>query len=267
MLFSILIQLGFAQELPASSRLQANNATNASEASTAQESIPPVERKRSFMMETNTRFRTLFLPDRLLDTWFYDSDAVGAYPEDRPDIRAYTVGFEYVFDRQPGAWVLWAEYMGSGLEEGYWDDVETGETVDHDDGDWVRPDNFSAWWGGFNYAYDFALTPRDKSVWLGLGLGGGLGAGYVTGDLTYWHPGSVSAALQADPANSCEPGSPAYVRHSICEPDGTKEFPRFLPVVDITMSAKLNFANRAHIRVDGGFHNLLYYGAAVGGIF
>lgn len=249
MFFSLLIQSALAQEVSAEDV----------------NSLPPEKTSRSYMMETNVRVRTLFLPDSILDTWFYDKDTVGAYQEDRPDIRAYTIGVEYVFNQQPGAWVIWAEYMGSGLMEGYWDDIETGETANHDDGDWVRPDNFSAWWAGVNYAYDIPLTPDSNSVWLSLGLGGGLGAGYITGDLTYWKPGS-SAEVGSD-GEVCAAGSPAYVRKNLCEHDGIKEFPRFLPMIDITFSPKINFANRAHIRFDAGFHDLLYYGAAVGGIF
>ena len=81
--------------------------------------------------------------------------------------------------------------------------------------------------------------------------------------LTYWRPGSTVA----DTDNPCETSSPSYVRHSICEPDGVKDFPRILPMLDITMSAKVNFADRAHIRIDGGFHDMIYYGAAMGGVF
>ena len=235
--------------------------------SLAQESTEEVvlstetEYKRPYLMESNVRVRNLFLPDSILDTWFYDSDTLGAYPEDRPDIQAYTVGLEYVFNKDSNNWIIWAEYMGSGLEEGYWDDVETGETVDHDDGDWVRPDNFEAWWTGFNYAKDFAITPKSNSVWLSMQTGAGLGLGFVSGELTYWTAGSVASS-------DCETASPAYVRRNSCEPDGVKdEVPRILPMIDVSLSARVNFADRAHIRFDGGLHNLFYYGVALGGIF
>lgn len=223
------------------------------------------EYSRQYLMETNVRVRNLFLPDKLLDTWFYDSDTPGAYTEDRPDIRAYTIGLEYVFAREDtGNWLIWAEYMGSGLSEGYWDDIEKGETVDHDDGDWVRPDNFSGWWAGFDYMGEWDITPASNSVWLSFLAGGGLGAGYITGDLTYWTPGSTAATGSPD---DCLPVSPAYIRHSECDPDGTKEFPRFLPMLDITLATKVNFSDRAHIRFDAGIHDMFFYGAALGGIF
>jgi hypothetical protein len=233
----------------------------------AQESTDPYDSEtldRPFRMETNVRFRQLMLPDSLMDTWFYDSDTEGAYPEDRPDIRAYVVGVEYVFNQRPGHWIIWGEYIGSMLEEGYWDDVDTGTTVDHDDGDWVRPDNFSGWFLGANYAYEFPVTPQANDVWLSILMGGGLGVGYLSGELSYWRPGSSIA----DSDSPCEPASPSYVRHSICsEPDGVKDFPRILPMLDITLSAKVNFAERAHIRIDGGLHDMIYYGISTGASF
>jgi len=217
-------------------------------------------RDRDYLMQTNVRYRNLFVPDALMDTWFYNSDTEGAYSEPRPSIGATVIGLEYAFLNEGNTWTIWGEYMGSKLEQGYWDDIETSETVDHDDGDWVRPDNFSGWWGGFNYAYTVPLTDPNKAISLGLPMGGGLGVGYITGNLTYWRPGT---AIETD----CEPAAPAYVRYSVCEPDGEKEFPRFLPILDISLGLDVNFANRAHIRFEGGLHDMIYYGISAGGTF
>ena len=145
-----------------------------------------VETDRDYTMELNLRARQLLVPNRILDTWFYNSDTVGAYPEPRPSISAQVFGLEYAFTNEQRSWIIWGEYMASGLEEGYWDDVDTGETIDHDDGDWVRPDNFSGWWGGFSHNYIVPITPVDKPVHLDFIAGGGAGVGYITGDLTYW---------------------------------------------------------------------------------
>lgn len=217
---------------------------------------------REYLMQTNVRVRKLFLPDSILDTWFYNADTEGAQP--RPKIEASVVGLEYAFINDRTHWTIWGEYMGSKMQAGYWDDVEKGETVDHDDGDWVRPDNFSGWWGGFQYAYAIPISPREKGILVDWEIGGGLGAGYITGDLTYWRPGS---AVATGNANDCEPVSPAYVRQKICDPDGVKEFPRFLPMLDITTSININFSDRAHVRFDTGLHDMLYYGMALGGTF
>ena len=219
-----------------------------------------VKTDRDYTMELNLRARQLLVPNRILDTWFYNSDTVGAYPEPRPSISAQVFGLEYAFTNDQRSWIIWGEYMASGLEEGYWDDVDTGETIDHDDGDWVRPDNFSGWWGGFNYNYIVPMTPVDKPVHLDFVAGGGAGVGYVTGDLTYWRPGT---AIETD----CEPAAPAYVRRNVCPSDGVKEFPRFLPMIDVTLGLQLNFADRAHIRLEGGLHDMLFYGISGGGRF
>ena len=216
---------------------------------------------RDYLMQTNVRARQLFVPDSILDTWFYNSDADGAtWTEPRPSIRAQVVGLEYVFAQESTSWTIWGEYMSSGLTAGYWDDVDTGETPDHDDGDWVRPDNFSGWWTGFNYSYFLPITSADKPTHLDFLMSGGAGFGYISGDLTYWRPGT---AIETD----CEPASPAYIRQQKCDPDGAKEFPRFLPMLDITLGLQLNFADRAHIRVEGGIHDMFFYGIAGGGSF
>jgi hypothetical protein len=217
---------------------------------------------RDFLMESNMRFRQLWVPDKFIDVWFYDSDDPGANPFKRPSIQAYVVGFEFNMKTRPKNWIIYAEYMGSLVGDGYWDDVEQGTSAEHEDGDWVRPDNFGGWFFGSNYAHEFNLTPATKDVWLSLLVGGGLGVGVIQGDLAYWRPGSNAISDQ-----NCYPDAPAYVRKNDCQPDGVKSFPRVLPMVDVTLSARINFADRGSIRLDGGIHDLLYAGGAVGVVF
>lgn len=226
------------------------------------EDIPESIPSRDFLMSAGIRFRRLGLPDKFVDKWFYDEDEPGANPFKRPSISAHVVGIEYTFKPRPMNWIIYVEYMGSELNDGYWDDVDQGTTKDHEDGDWVRADNFSGWFFGGNYAHEFAITPPKKDIWLNLLIGGGLGMGFIQGDLAYWHPGSNAIADR-----ECYPNAPAYIRKNTCEPDGVKAVPRVLPMVDISMGLELNFADRATIRIDGGLHNLLYYGTAIGGIF
>jgi len=223
---------------------------------------PPEIRDREYMMSTGIRFRRLFIPDSLIDNWFYDEDSPGANPYKRPSISAYVVGLEYKFKPRPMNWTMYIEYMGSNLDEGYWDDVDQGIDPDHEDGDWVRADNFQGWFFGGDYLHEIAITPKEKNVWLNLLLGGGLGVGFITGDLAFWHPGS-NAISDTD----CYTTAPAYIRKNECEPDGVKTVPRIVPMVDITLGLEINFADRATIRFDGGLHNMFYYGTAFGGVF
>ena len=228
--------------------------------------------RRPFLLGTNIRVRQLFLPDSALDSYVYDNDMEGALDFKRPSIGLTATGVEVVFDTNPHNWIVWTEYIGSQIDEGYWDDIELGETVDHDDGHWVRPDNLRALFFGGNYAFELPITPKSRNVWLSLDMGAGLGVGYIFGGLTYWQPGSLNAE------GTCDRSSPAYVRRSTCanEPDGEyftdgvgqfDELPRFFPMVDVTLSLKLSFANQATIRLDGGLHDLPYYGLAAGGVF
>ncbi|MEC7983769.1 MAG: hypothetical protein VX278_01315 [Myxococcota bacterium] len=228
----------------------------------AQEEPPESEdRTRQFQFETNVRYRSMFLPDEIMDMYFHDEDDPGANPLKRPSISASVFGIELVYTKANSSWILYSEYMYCTMDEGYWEDIETGVTPDHDDGDWVRPDNFSGWFIGANFGYNFALTPKENDIWLSLVTGGGLGAGFTTGTLTFWSPGASD--------DTCYPGAPAYIRKDHCDPDGAKvEVPPVIPMVDLTFSLKLNFADRANIRLDGGLHDLIpYYGFAAGGVY
>jgi hypothetical protein len=40
-----------------------------------------------------------------------------------------------------------------------------------------------------------------------------------------------------------------------------------VPILDFTGSARINFADRANLRIDAGLHGLLYYGMAAGAVF
>ncbi|MDP6933601.1 MAG: hypothetical protein QGG40_11830, partial [Myxococcota bacterium] len=189
--------------------------------------------------------------------FFFDSDDEGANPFDRPSIRAFGVGIEYVLKPTPANWILYVEYLGSLMSEGYFDDVE--EPAAHDDGDWVRPDNLGMVALGANYGYETML-----SRWLSLVGGGGLGVGVVTGQLTQWNPGTDPDIL--DQECGLETAA-AYERVNHCSNDGAKDIPRVLPTGDMSASFRIHFAEQASLRIEGGFHNMLYTGVAVGAVF
>lgn len=231
----------------------------------ADPSLEYEQRSRSFFIETGLRYRSLFLPDNFLDSAFYDVDDEGAYPQKRPVVGGQLMGMEVSFVRERGSIQLYAEYVFSTMGAGYWDD-NLDTIPDHEDGHWLRPDNLSAWFGGINFNYELPITPQSQSIWLSMVMGGGVGAGAAQGDITYWVPGSV-----AETDTNCFPNAPAYIRKDSCDPDGSKvsEYTLwpFVPMLDITVSAKINFARRAMFRVDGGLHPLPYYGFATGGVF
>lgn len=214
------------------------------------------------LMEINLRSRYLNIPNGIMDTWYFDKGDEGVnYPYERPKIRLYSVGIEYVLKPRPSNWIFYYEYTGSLMGEGYWDDVE--EPAEHDDGDWINPKNFGMHSLGVNYATEIPVTPVTNDVWLSLLFGGGLGIGFVTGELEQWHPGSNPDNTELD----CLPDAPSYERKDQCAPDGEKRFPTVLPIVDLTGSARVNFADKANVRVDFGVHDMFYVGGAMGGVF
>ena len=219
-----------------------------------------LRRSRNMLMEINLRGRYLSVPNSILDIWFYDNDDEGALDFKRPSIRAHAVGIEYVLKLRPVNWIMYYEYVGTMLDEGYWDDVE--EPANHHDGDWVRPDGLGIHVVGASYGHEVAVTDEGQDVWLSMLFGGGLGFGVVTGELQDWHPGST---LEGD--DICDPSGHAYERYKSCPADGTKRLPSVLPMVDITWSTRINFSDRATLRFDAGLHDVISLGVAMGAVF
>ncbi len=220
--------------------------------------------RRTYLMQINARARYLSVPSSILDISFFDSDDEGANPYDRPKVRGWAFGGEYVFDVEPGNYVLYAEYIKPTMKEGYWDDVEA--PTDHNDGDWIRPDGLGAFVVGATYMHELDAIPTgpgESDVGLSFLFGAGLGLMVVNGGLEVWHPGSNPDNLDS----TCLPNSPAYERVDQCGSDGYKRIPKVLPMVDLSASARVNFADHFHIRIDGGLHDVLSLGSALGVVF
>lgn len=204
---------------------------------------------RDFLMEVNLRGRYMAIPDSVLDIWYFNgSDDNGAHLE-RPSIRAYSTGLEFCVrnDTQMGAFYF--DYWGNLIQGGYWDDVEDPE--DYLDGDWMQPsENFGVVNFGINYYYDMRL-----SEWFSILVGAGLGGAYVIGDLQQWD------------GKEGEPAYKVFQDNPDAPPDDVYRVPNVVPVVDINAGIKFHINDRANIRLEGGLHNLLYGGGAVGIVF
>lgn len=229
----------------------------------------PTMTSRNYLMEMNFRGRYMKIPDSILDIWFFDEDdSTGHLP--RPDIEGYTLGLEYGFRKDTANWILYFEYGGSLMEEGYWDDVDDDGTTT--DGSYVVPDHLGMVNFGGNYAY--ALKAED---WLSFLFGGGLGVTMLTGQVIEWKPGNVTDAATElnDPDCTMGDGSlsdphnaPAYERYGAgCGDDGAVTLPKVLPIVDINLGVRFDIKQRASIRLEGGFHDMLYFGGATGIVF
>jgi hypothetical protein len=215
------------------------------------------KQRRAFTMEANLRVRYLSVPNSVMDVWYFDSDDTGANPLARPSIRAYAVGGEWVVDKAPATWIFYGEWIGNAMDEGYWDDVES-DPADHADGVWIDPDGFGMVVLGANYGHQIPIRE-----WLDFLVGGGLGLGFVTGELTVWNGGGDPDIVDA----TCLERSAAYERQAVCEDDGPARVPGLSPLVDLTASARVHFADQGTVRLDAGFHNALYIGTAMGVVF
>lgn len=209
--------------------------------------------ERSLKLDVGFRFRRLSVPKGLLDIWFTDSDLPG-WPlpgQDRPLPTGWVWGLEFGFSSERSHGIVWFEWIDSSMDEGYWDDVEAPPNLV--DGDYLRPTrNFGLMAFGADYAFEVPfvkLGQTDGVFGLGLIVGGGLGLGLMVGELEQWVPSETDV--------------PAYVLYEQGEPpNGEKNIPRVFPMVDVNLALRMNFADRFTLRLEGGLHTALYYGAA-----
>lgn len=217
-------------------------------------------------MQLGLRYRALSVPDGVIDAWAYDEDDPDEpAPVERPKVHASAIGLEYSLVPPDSRWTFYVERLNNGTAAGYWDDVDDGE-VDHLDGEWIAPsENFGLWTVGVNTGRDFALTDAAKPTWLALGLSGGLGISFVTGELTRWRVGYDYATEEVQDVD-CLPTSPAFERYATCGDDGQVRIPSVVPMIDGNLGLIVNFPY-GYIRLEGGLHDMLYWGVAGGGRF
>ena len=222
--------------------------------------------ERNYDMEVSFRGRMLSVPGTILDIWYFSEKDAGWAPgadSPRPKLRGYGLGIEFVVKSKPreegigGAnGIFYFDWTASLMDEGYWDDVE--EPHAPFDGDYLVPsDTLGLLMLGANYAYEIHMVKTAKTngnFGLSMLVGGGLGVLYMVGNLERWGPG--------------ENGDPGYLRYANGEPsDGDKRIPKVLPIVDINLGLRFNFGDRAVLRVEGGLHDLVFYGATLGIMF
>ena len=220
--------------------------------------VAPAQRDhRGFDMEFGFRGRWVTIPKSVLDIWYFDiQDDNWAYIDQRPRVKGYALGVEYIVKGESANGIFYAEFLDSEMKEGYWDDYE--EPADHLDGDFLAPSpGFGIVAFGANYAYEAHIVRvRDTQNRFGLSflVGGGLGMGIMTGVMDRWGPDAE--------------GNPAYKRYlDGVPPDEDKRLPRVYPMVDVNAGLRLNFGDRLTFRFEGGLHSLAYFGMSTGVAF
>lgn len=216
-------------------------------------------------MEVGLRYRSLAVPDSFIDPFAYDNDDPDPARLDRPKVRARAVGLEYSLVEPTMTWTFGFEAIRNLTEAGYWDDVDDDGGVDHNDGQWIDGTDVSIYALEIHLARELAVTPKENPVWLGFNLGGGLGLGIRTGEIQAWFPGdNVTLNTVADP--TCLPDATADGRYATCVADDTVDVPKALPLVNLDLGLKLNVPH-GYLRLEGGLHDMAYWGLAAGGNF
>lgn len=224
----------------------------------APDNVLPTPKSRNYLMEVNFRGRYLFLPDSILDIWYEDHQGGDDEIPERPSISAYSLGLEFVVKDKQANGIFYVEYIASLLDEGYWDDREN-PPVDTD-GSYIIPESLGLIALGADYGYELHATD-----WFSFIFGAGLGIGIKTGNLVEWEAGETPGAANADNTEQdCGSTSPAYVRKDECENDGAVKVPPVIPILDVNVGIRFNFSDRASLRIEGGVHDLIYGGAALG---
>ena len=218
---------------------------------------------RGYDMEVSFRTRMVSIPNSLLNIWFFPSDHEdwAATGHVRPKVNGYSLGLEFVVKGETANGIFWFDYIDSLMGEGYWDDVEEEVGFPHGfhyDGDYLVPSkNLGLVSFGADYAYEVHIVrTEDTNGKFGMSflVGGGLGVAFMVGEVRRWGPDAA--------------GTPSYVRYDAgLADDGPKDMPRVYPMVDINASLRFNFVDRVVLRIEGGLHTLVYYGATLGVMF
>lgn len=210
--------------------------------------------------EVSVRARYMSMPRGLMDVWFHNSDDVG-WPTpgtDRPKMIGATYGLEFDFQKKDALGIFYVEFGQSFVGEGYWDDREDGQQV-FVDGEWIRPSKlFGGVIIGIDGAYDaqiVKMTQTNGKFSLAFEVGGGVGIAVLVGKLDKWTLDTTY-------------GTPAYLVYDTGVEPGRKDLKSPVwPMVDVNFGLKFNFANHAVLRLEGGLHDALYLGGALGGRF
>lgn len=210
---------------------------------------------RGYEVEVGMRLRRLGIPRSWLDGALAGAEDEG-WPlrVDRPAVSGTALGAEVVIHGDHANGILYAEYLDSSIDEGYWDSSELVSAGGFSGGSYIRPSNgFGLLVLGADYAHEFHFVRSSDTQPFGVSLllGGGFGLGGLIGDYTRWG------------ANSAQ--EPAYKRALDGDSaDSTGPTLRVYPLLDALVATRIRIGGRVSVRFEGGLHTLPYYGTSLG---
>ena len=151
--------------------------------------------------------------------------------------------------------VFYFDYIDSNMEPGYWDDQD--DPPDHLDGDFLKPENnfgFAAL--GADYYQDIPILKSDKT-------NGAFALHF------WWEAASDSACGQAT-SNTGRQQTPVTRATSSISTESPRLAQRTSPIHPPPRrkrGAAFAFGDRASIRLEGGLHSMIYWGASAGVMF
>lgn len=250
-----------------------------------EEKKPEVPAEEKIHYEVSFRGRMMSIPDPIMDVWFFtekDPENYGAGMPARSKLKGYGVGLEFVVKGPMANGIFYFDYAQNTIKPGYFDDANEDE-VDHLDGDYIVPTKTFGFVGvGADFGAEVHIVRTSKTngaFGLSFMPGAGLGLGVVTGRLDAWLPCDASASSATDETNYPPDRYPdgcggvgatspeVYQMYPNDPPVNKTDRWKFVPLVDVNLALRFNFGDRAVLRVEGGLHTVLYYGATLGIMF
>lgn len=220
---------------------------------------PPGKPQRTYELAMRSRY--VSIPKGILDSFLINAGdrewPLGS--EQRPAVLGYSIGLEFsVVQKENTLLGFYVEYLGSLMQEGYWDDIDS--PPDGRDGDYLRPNpGFGAIVLAFNAFHDATIVDEGQTggkLKLSFYVGGGLGIAGIVGSVDQWEldtvngtPAYVSARNGDEPDKKLSLGSPVW------------------PMVDFEMGLRFLIAEHVVLRLGGGIHDGLQVGGNLGARF
>lgn len=112
----------------------------------------------------------------------------------------------------------------------------------------------------------------DVMPWFAPYVGGGIGPGFIMGNITYYQPDRSHICYSdlgrdpgfAPPGCFLPSGEPDPEAINLDRPDIEDRVPPIIPVINVTVGARFTIADHLVLKLEGGFYDYFFAGAAVG---